>query len=639
MDKIKQKLSNISDEDFNALMASVEEAAKNFYTEKIAEKELLLIKLKELQDKNEQLRKEAQNEPNWKLKQAIQDVRQELNRKQIPAIESKLKNLENLIKAIQYGGSIQAFDDALGQKISDIPDFREIKSKLISFNQETILVDEIPNYIPLIDEKKFESMGCVFDAIRITVDSYLFAPFGYKYGEENQFVLLTLDQLILTNLYYITRLKAEYQKEADRKTQRNIDYYYTLSIEKRLKNFAQKGYYQSLPAKVKKQINEEDWLALSLEEKEKLEIPIKRYGPERIKSKLDDKHMWVSFHSMYNQFINPTSLPFIKKDGQYIPLELGKQGYGIYSNPEVSEYWKKFRDMMEWKIKDIEFQREELSENYKTAIETSFGESNTKNTLLADFGVLIKRQNGDEINIIETEQIKKGLETFENTFGSLKTDFLKNNIKISHTGNKLVFARKAIGVYISDMGTMAVSNKYGEVIFNTTLAHEIAHFIDNKIGENNGKRWETDNYESAAGKLAFAFRNNMNKPKTEQNDYINATKECFARCLEQYFAVKIYGDDVEIVYSDHPASSPEKIFTQDAYAGKENFYQNIEPLVTKFLEENKSFFGAKTEFIHDDSQEILDTISGLQVLLLTADDSEKEEINDTISGLQILLLN
>lgn len=639
MDKIREKLGNISDEEFNLLMASVEEAAKNFYTEKITEKELLLVQLKELQDKNEELKIKAQNEPDWKIKQSIQDIRQEINRKQIPVIEGKLRNLENLIKAIQYSGSIQVFDDKLGQKITNIPDFREIKTELISFNQETILIDEIPNYIPLINEKKFESMGCVFDVIRITTDSYLLAPFGYNFGEDNQFVLLTLDQLILTNLYYITRLKAEYQKEADRKTQRNIDYYYTLPIEKRLKHFSQKGYYQTLPSKVKKQINEEDWIALSLEEKEKLQIPIKYYGSARIKSKLDDRHMWVSFHSMYNQFINPSALPFVKKDGQYVPLELGKQGFGIYSNPEVSEYWKKFRDMMEWKIKDIEFQREEQSENYKTAIETSFGESNTKDTLLADFGVLIKRQNGDSINLIETEQIKTGLEAFQSIFGSLKTDFIENNIKISHTGNKLVFARKAIGVYISTMGTMAVSNKFGQTIFNTTLAHEIAHFIDNKLGEKNGKRWETDNYESAAGKLAFMFRNNMNKPKTEQNDYINATKECFARCLEQYFAVKMYGDDVEIVYSDHPASSPEKIFTQGAYAGKENFYQNIEPLVLQFLEENKKFFGNKIQFLQSENQEILDTISGLEVLLLTADESEKEEINDTISGLQILLLN
>jgi hypothetical protein len=42
------------------------------------------------------------------------------------------------------------------------------------------------------------------------------------------------------------------------------------------------------------------------------------------------------------------------------------------------------------------------------------------------------------------------------------------------------------------------------------MAHEIAHFIDNRLGIKNGKRWETDNYESTAGIIAFTFRNSMN---------------------------------------------------------------------------------------------------------------------------------
>jgi hypothetical protein len=657
MDELRQKLGNLTDDEFDALMDEVKQSAENMLAGKTAEKEAILNEIQSLKDKELLLKKEYTELEDWRKKQEISEERQKINYYEIPKLEAKLKNIDNFLKAISNNGTIKSFKDALGNKIDNIPDFREVKTDLIVFDQETILVDEIPAYIPIINEKSFERKGCVFDAIRITTDTYLLSPFAYEFGKENQFVLLTLDQLVLTNLYYITKLKAEYQKEADRQTQRGIDYYYTLPIEKRERNFAQRGYYQSLPVKVKKTITQEDWEALPLAEKEKLDIPVKRYGSKRIASKLEDNKMWVSFHDMYNQFVNPEALRFNLnlKTQVRTPIPLGGKAVGSYGNNEVFEYWYQFRDMMQYKIKDIDFQREEQSDNYKTAIETSFGDSNTKDTLLADFGVLVKRQNGDEINFTETEQIKDSLEAVESVFGNLKDKFLENKIKVSHTGNKLVFARKAIGVYISTMNTIASSNKYGALIFNTVMAHEIAHFIDNKLGVKNGKRYETDNYESLAGKLAFTFRNNMNKPKSQQTDYINATKECFARCLEQHFAVAKYGDDVEIVYSDSPASAPENVFKQDAYVNKDTYYRIIKPLIENFFKENEDFFklviksevdnlpltteSTMTSLVAETNEinEIKEAIETLELLLEYSSKKEKKEINEAIEVLQILL--
>jgi hypothetical protein len=89
---------------------------------------------------------------------------------------------------------------------------------------------------------------------------------------------------------------------------------------------------------------------------------------------------------------------------------------------------------------------------------------------------------------------------------------------------------------------------------------------------------------------------------------------------------------------------PDKVFTQDAYVGKNAFYELMVPLIEQFLEENKEFVGTKNQIPDvgkkvDETQEIYDTIAALELLLETADESEKEEINDTISALQILLLN
>lgn len=651
MNVLREKLAELTDEQFAELMQNVKGVADNIVASKIAEKENLLKEIQALKDRIEQLKKEYSQTEDWKSQKTNSEERYEIDGVKIPALENKLHNADNYLRAVTNGGTVVSFKDALGNEVREIPDFREIKTDLISFDQDTILVDEVPAYIPIINERSFKNRGCIFDAIRMTTNTYILSPFVYNFGKENQFILVTLDQLVLINLYYITKLKAVNQKEADRRTQRNVDYYYTLSEEKRKGHFAQKGYYNSLPAKVKKEVSEEIWETLSLEEKEKLYIPIKRFNAEKIKSKLEEGYMWSSFHDMYNQFVNAEALKYTlnKATNERTYLPLGTSKIGNYANREVSIYWDAFKDMMQYKLKDIEFQREEQSENYKTAIETSFGDSNTKDTLLAEYGVMVKRQNGDEINFTETEQIRGSLEAVQSVFGNLKDKFIEAKMKISHTGNKLVFARKAIGVYIGSMGTIASSNKYGNIIFDTTMAHEIAHFIDNYLGIKNGKRWATDDYESLAGKIAFTFRNNMNKPKSEQTEYINATKECFARALEQHFAVSKYGEDVEIVYSDSPASAPEKVFTQNAYVGKRAYYDVMKPLIDNFFEENKDFFKLTINLDADSPAIIAETqleiknndvgeaIEALELLLEVSEEQEKEEIKDAIEVLKMLL--
>jgi hypothetical protein len=59
-----------------------------------------------------------------------------------------------------------------------------------------------------------------------------------------------------------------------------------------------------LPAAVKKKISQADYEALDLEGKEKLYKPFQRASVKRITSRLDEDHMWGSFHDMYERFID-----------------------------------------------------------------------------------------------------------------------------------------------------------------------------------------------------------------------------------------------------------------------------------------------------------------------------------------------
>lgn len=173
------------------------------------------------------------------------------------------------------------------------------------------------------------------------------------------------------------------------------------------------------------------------------------------------------------------------------------------------------------------------------------------------------------------------------------------------------------------MQTVASTDKYGNDRFKSTLSHELAHFIDNYIGNLNGKRYASDDYEDTAGLLAFTFRNNMNKPKTEQSDYINATQECFARSLQQYFGTETLGDDASYSVSVKELDRTEPMFVNDNFVPKEKYYSVVKPLIEKFFQENEDIFKFTVE--------ISDTDVSLPIV------SNYDEINEALEVLQMLL--
>jgi hypothetical protein len=521
--------------------------------------------------------------------------------------EKLLINYKNRVKVLDNFGSLTNIKDDTGVEHLELPDFTNIKADKIIFDVETILSEIEPDYVPYVDEGYFKKKGYIFDSIRISDDKYILSTIDFQFqkeelpkkGEENYYqplVLVTLDQLVLIIDYYTTKERANLIKEAEERTERQERYYDSLPESKREAHFNQKGFYQSLPVKVKKKIAQADWEALSLIEKEKIYKPFKKYNPKRIKSKLDEGSMWSSFHEMYRLFLN--------KDAWVInasrePQVNRKSGMGFFANPETVKYWKWFKDFIDYKSKDIASQRADLSESRKAALETSFGESNTSDILKEEFGFLVKRQNGDDIKPFEVDEIRNAWVSVREGLGELKDSFLENKIKISHSGKRLIFASKAVGVFIPEMGTIGVSMKYDDTQFKLTLAHELGHFIDWLIGKSKDKRWSTDDYESVSGRIAFAFRDNMNKPKHLQNDYVNNTKECFARAVEEYYGYKILGEKALLKHSYVELDREYSIFNADDFVSKDKFEQVLLPLLEEFFEEYKDFFKYNTQIDKD----------------------------------------
>ena len=602
-----------------AELESLKNKIRTTLKERLIEEEVILDKLlfdeKVINDKIQTLYEKDKVTIDSKEKMVISDERRAL-REQLQNRASKILNQTNIVGCLRNGGALVEFTDKKGLVHSNIPDYRNINTDFIGFDEETILTDAVPGYVPKINEEKFKSKGYIFDVIRIEPDGYLVAVNGYseegfekrgfsyeKTGKHPEdfdqgYIIVTLDQLALINEYYYTKAKALNQKDADEQNKRVIAYYDSLPREKRDKHLNQPGFYRALPVAVKKKITEEKWNTLTLEEKESFYKPVKHYGAKRLVSKLDDKHMWISFHDMFNRFVNADALPYKGRDA-YKLFEQGfytkesaeiaaqKSPNTTYGHPLAFEYWHVFSEFLNWKIKDIKVQRETISEMRKLAIETSFGESNTNDALKSEYGILVKRQDGSKITPTDIDQISKAWQQINKTFGNLKDLASTNNLKISHTGNKYVFASKAAGMYVPDMQTIAVSNKFGDNQFNSIFAHETAHWIDNKLGQSQNKRYATDDYESISGQIAIAFRKNMNE--ASDSDYTNSSKECFSRAFEEFFSIENYGNEATLVYSNKPLDGVRTYFSEKDYVGKPAFESKIKPLIEKFLTINRDF--------------------------------------------------
>jgi len=629
-EEIKNIIDNMSEKDKMSMMEDFSNAKESLIKDEI---EILNSLQKELSNKTK-FRQDNWNKmremPYSDEKSKMSDLNMSIAA-EIKTIKQDILHQKNIAKAVSNGGSFIEFTDKKGRIQTKVADFRKIESSDIFYDEDTIATSETPLFIPIIDEDTYKSKGYIFDAIRYSEDTYLVSVEGYRRSigddesNKNNFIILTLDQLVLTIDYYKVKAKAKLIQDAVEQTKRNEEYYDRLPKEKRERHFNQVGYYErGLPAKIRKTISKEKWESLDLEGKEVIYKPFQVKKSKRMKAPLEANKMWTSFHKMYERFINPNAI---------MPKPRT-------ANTEVWGYWIVFRDRMDYKIKDINMQRADLSESYKQAIETSFGSSNTNDSILDSQGLLVKRQNGKNINEVEIYDIEKSIISIQNVYGSLKGLFVKYGMKISHTGKKLVFASKAVGSYIKSMNTIAVSMKYGEMQFDLTLSHELGHFIDASIGELRGKRFATDDYESKEGLMAFEFRRLMNKGASEQSDYINSTKECFARAFEQYYSMKKYGRDGELGHSYTELDGGMKLHAVDHFVDYEVFEKRIKPLIDEILNDNRDLIPVQekqeVKEIKTEPTKLETLIKGLEILLKSSSDNEKSKYELLIKGLNLI---
>jgi mutator protein MutT len=431
-------------------------------------------------------------------------------------------------------------------------------------------------------------------------------------NQEASYAVVSVEQLVAIQDYYVKRRKADIElKKSDEMKRASVklkDW-----DESMLKKYYPYDYDKRLSDKQKKKYTKEQWEALSIDEKI-AEVPAMKYPAitlpkgNRI-SQLEDTSMWGSNFRMYKKFVDHSYLT---------PTDRKSKTYD-HEDACYKEY-QPIRDLIKWKRLDMAIQREENAESYKKGYETSYGDSNTKDDILDSHGVKVKSQSGKKLNPDQIVQISDNLSKVYNSFGDRSKIAKDFGLKISHAGEKKMYASQALGMYVPSMKAIGVSNNQEHDKFGFTLAHEFAHFIDNHLGEKQGRNYASDNHNSTAGKIAYKFRELMNKGKFTDSDYANRTCECFARALEQYHAMKHEGDDAIKSRKINKAYHQE-----DGHVNKQYFNTEIKPLIEQFFQENDHLLKSAV-----DELDIID-VDGSFELIKSAFDNEQLDV-DTFIG-------
>lgn len=233
------------------------------------------------------------------------------------------------------------------------------------------------------------------------------------------------------------------------------------------------------------------------------------------------------------------------------------------------------------KLLDMELQHSDLESTWTKGRETAYGDSNLDESLLATYGVNIKRQNGNTLSAHEKTELKEVLNQVYSTYGDLSSITKDYGLKISHSGTTRMHASKAVGLFTPGMKALGISFGLGKDEAIYTANHEMAHFIDHLRGKEHHAWHASDIPGTLENKIAATFRQGMN---TAKGDYWNRTCECFARAMEEY------GKIVHI-QQKHPDWDSEKInekVSLPAYMDYTKFYNTMIPLIQEWIETTRN---------------------------------------------------
>jgi hypothetical protein len=433
------------------------------------------------------------------------------------------------------------FEPIVDGNIADYSDFPA--NRMYIAKGKNILIAERPQWVPLY-EYQFIERNCYIPPV-CKIDEHYYMASG---KDDPLYYKVSLDGFAATVDYYVKYGKALKRKEAEEK---NI----------------------SLIEEAKNKLNDKE----NPLNKESYDC---RYYTSILNGTTKVRPSPIRLLSLRS--MTRSQAAFFKENG------IGKK--------EMWDSWKNIRANLEQKLIDMACQYDDLESSYDKGVETSYGDKNTNKALLEDYGILVKRQNGDAINREEIEEIKEALDKVKPVFGNLKALCAEYGLKISHSGIKHMHARRFVGLFHD--AYRAIGVKFGDTVnSHLVLAHELAHFLDSQAGKETEHYFSSDRKGSKENSIADTFRKEMNqRSETVKNSkYLQRTCECFARAMEEFAAF---------------TTSPEQYSAYckaKAYVPDAPFREKILPLIRKLIIERQELWH-KGELNMKNSPEIFKTL-------------------------------
>lgn len=431
--------------------------------------------------------------------------------------------------------------------VGTIKDYTGVVPKRIFLvPKNKILYVEKPSWVPEVDERFFEQQKGRLPFVKTGNNEYLVQLADQDKPENERYAIVNLDVLVATNDFYLKKVRAaqDIKIKAEQELRK-------MRVEEELHRLQEKFRNGEVPED-KRRIWQHD-----IEYYQKI-----LSGKIKIKSSIKPLRLMGDKKMTYTQM------------GLLVDVNNGVRSrdktWGVYGS-NLREYNQKLSDM--------EIQQEDLLSSYVKGRETSYGDKKTRKDLLDKYGVLVKRQNGSDITQEEIGAIKDALDSVFAVYGDRSSMARRFGLKISHSGEKLMHARNALGVFIPYYRAIGVTARLGDKHMGFTLSHEWAHFMDHYLGGDKF-HFSSDEIGSLSNVIADRFRNNMQKRQT--SDYQQRTCECFARAFEEYFSIKTGDSDTLLAGSSKEGN----------YVEPEFFKKDIAPLIESFFEQNSSMLKA-----------------------------------------------
>jgi hypothetical protein len=442
-------------------------------------------------------------------------------------------------------------------------------------NKKTILSEERPSYIPAISDDWFSRMEYRLEGAKIGPDRYIITTNkvngqrmgGIEVGASKTYAVVNLAVLVATQDYYTKLAKAKLDKTISEAKTLAED---VANIARKIAEDESKSVPEIISSMDKfSNIGPGTSAKLAVMAGEIISL-------WKRNNELNAKRGGFTLEQQIESYTNRVEREARSKVVRMIGKDKATRSHLTLLRESVKNEpneWKSFREYindLRQGGSDMELQMEENGSSFTKGRETSYGRKGSVTYLRDSHGILVKRQNGDEITAFEVDEVKKAIESVYSVFGDRTTMAKRNNLLISHSGEKLMHAMKFAGVYFPGRKAIGVTWGSGQAGAGFTLAHEFAHFIDNEIGVQ-GKRFHhaSDDPASLENEIAVTFRKNMKEK--QDSDYKNRTCECFARALEQYYAIeKGFGENYDD-QDDHPVNTV--------------YMEKVHPLVKRFFAE------------------------------------------------------